>query len=221
MPPTPTLDAFLARVTPLAQEGAVGLSLLLVAAMLVFSDWRFALAAFALLHVLVGILLTRLLPPEWALMPWVVGGLVGVMWFLSARRVESVQRKQEKQPWWLPRWRLNASTLMRLALVLLLLVVVYSQRPVVNLPGLDPDLAQLATFLALAGLMGLGLGDRPMRWGFGLSLWVLTAQFAVPALRTDVYAVALLAGLELLLGFAISYLIVVDGARFWPQPEDA
>lgn len=221
MPPTPTLDTFLARVTPLAQEGAVGLSLLLVAAMMVFSDWRFALAAFALLHVLVGILLTRLLPPEWALMPWVVGGLVGVMWFLSARRVESVQRKQEKRPWWLPRWRLNASTLMRLALVLLLLVVVYSQRPVVNLPGLDPDLAQLATFLALAGLMGLGLGDRPMRWGFGLSLWVLTAQFAVPALRTDVYAVALLAGLELLLGFAISYLIVVDGARFWPQPEDA
>lgn len=221
MPPTPTLDAFLARVTPLAQEGAVGLSLLLVAAMLVFSDWRFALAAFALLHVLVGILLTRLLPPEWALMPWVVGGLVGVMWFLSARRVESVQRKQEKRPWWLPRWRLNASTLMRLALVLLLLVVVYSQRPVVNLPGLDPDLAQLATFLALAGLMGLGLGDRPMRWGFGLSLWVLTAQLAVPALRTDVYAVALLAGLELLLGFAVSYLIVVDGARFWPQPEDA
>lgn len=219
--PTPTLDAFLARVTPLAQQGAVGLSLLLVAAMLVFSDWRFALAAFALLHVLVGILLTRLLPPEWALMPWIVGGLVGVMWFLSARRVESIQRKQEKRPWWLPHWRLNASTLMRLALVLLLLVVVYSQRPVVNLPGLDPDLAQLATFLALAGLLGLGLGDRPMRWGFGLSLWVLTAQFAIPALRTDVYAVALLAGLELLLGFAISYLIVVDGARFWPHPEDA
>ncbi len=219
--PVPTLDTFLARVTPLAQEGAVGLSLLLVAFMLVFSDWRFALAAFALVHVLVGILLTRLLPPEWALLPWIVGGLVGVMWFLSARRVESIQRKQEKRPWWLPRWRLNASTLMRLALVLLLLVVVYSQRPVVALPDLDPDLAQLATFLALAGLVGLGLGDRPMRWGFGLSLWVLTAHFAVPALRTDVNTVALLAGLELLLGFAISYLIVVDGARFWPYPEDA
>ena len=94
----PTLDQFLEFATPLAQQSAIGLSILFVAAMLVASDWRIALTAYALLKVLAGILLVQLMPPEWALMQWVVGGLVGVMWFLSARRVDNVRRRQESIP---------------------------------------------------------------------------------------------------------------------------
>ncbi len=216
----PTLVEFLNAVRPLTQQGALNLSILLIAAMLVLSDWRLALAAFALLQVFAGILLTRLLPPEWALLQWIVGGLVGVMWFLSARRVDTIQRRQRGTPWWRPQWRLNASTLLRLALVLLLLVVVYARPPLLPLPRLPSDLARFATFLALGGLIGLGLGDRPLRWGLCLSMWVLAANFTVDALQVDPGTVGLLAGLELLLGFAISYLIVVDGARFWLRPED-
>jgi hypothetical protein len=52
-------------------------------------------------------------------------------------------------------------------------------------------------------------------------MWVLAANFAIHALQVDANTVGLLAGLEILLGFAISYLIVVDGARFWRNPEDA
>ncbi|HEY53084.1 MAG TPA: hypothetical protein G4N94_06470 [Caldilineae bacterium] len=216
----PTLDQFLDFASPLAQQSAIGLSILFAAAMLVASDWRIAVAAYALLKVLAGILLVQLMPPEWALMQWVVGGLVGVMWFLSARRVESVRRRQEGIPWWRPSWRLNPSTLMRLALLLLLILVVYIVRPQIPFPKLPADLARFATFLALAGLVGLGLGDRPMRWGLSLSLWILAADFVVLALQVDAATVGLLASLEILLGFAISYLIVVDGARFWPHPEE-
>lgn len=216
----PTLDQFLDFTGPLAQQSAIGLSILFAAAMLVASDWRIALAAYALLKVLAGVLLVQLMPPEWALMQWVVGGLVGVMWFLSARRVDSVRRRQEGIPWWRPSWRLNPSTLMRLALLLFLILVVYIVRPQIAFPKLPADLARFATFLALAGLVGLGLGDRPMRWGLSLSMWILATSFAILALQVTVGTVGLLASLEILLGFAISYLIVVDGARFWPHPED-
>ena len=215
----PTLDQFLILTQPLAQRGALGFSILCAAAMLVLSDWRLALAAYAGLKLVAGVLFTQLIPPEWALMQWIVGGMIGLMWYLSCRRVDTEQRRQEGVPWWRPTWHLNPSTYLRLALVLLILLILYSQRPAVTLPKLPADLARLASFLALAGVVGLGFGDRPLRWGFGLSMWVLGGSLVINALQVDARMVGLLSGLELLLGFAISYLIVGDGARFWPDWE--
>ncbi len=216
----PTLHALLTFAQRF-HTSFIFLGVLLVAAMLIFSDWRLALAAFAGVKVLAGLLFLELMPPEWALQQWVTGGLVGIMWFLAARRVDWVRRKQLGIPWWQPEWRLNPSTLMRLAFVLLLLITIYTSRPYVPIPKLPADLARYATFLALAGLVALGLGDRPMRWGFGLSLWLLASSFGVHALQTQVDFVGLLAGFELLLGFAIAYFIIVDGARSWPRWEEA
>ena len=217
----PALDQFLTFAQRLNNPALIAPSVLLVAAMLVFSDWRLALFAFAGVKVLAGVLFLQLMPPEWALQQWVAGGLVGVMWFLAARRVDVVRRRQMGVPWWKPEWRLNPSTLMRLAFTLLLLVLAYTVRPYIPFPKLPADLARYATFLALAGLVALGFGDRPMRWGFGLSLWLLAASFGIHALQTNVDTVGMMAGVELILGFAISYFIIVDGARFWPRPEEA
>lgn len=217
----PTLNQFLEFTQKLDSAALVVPGVLLVAAMLVFSDWRLALAAFAGVKVLAGIQLLQLMPPEWALQQWITGGLVSVMWFMAANQVDRVRRRQTGVPWWRPEWRINPSTWLRLSFVLLLLVAVYRMRPYAPVPKLPADLARYATFLALSGLVALGLGDRPMRWGFGLSLWLLAASFAIHALQVTAETVGLLAGAELLLGFAISYLIVVDGARFWPRPEDA
>ncbi len=217
----PTLNQFLAFTRALTNPALIFPSVALIAAMLVLSDWRLALLSFAGVKVFAGILLLQLMPPEWALQQWVTGGIVAIMWFLSARRVDVVRRKQSGVPWWKPDWRLNPSTLLRLAFVILLLVATHFVRPYVAIPKLPADLARYATFLALAGLTALGLGDRPMRWGFGLMLWLLASTFAIHAWQVSVDVVGLLAGMELLLGFAISYLIVVDGARFWPKPGEA
>jgi len=217
----PTIDELLIFIHNINNSVLIFPSAALIAAMLVLSDWRLALFSFAGVKVLAGVLLLQLMPPEWALQQWVTGGLVAIMWFLSARRVDVVRRRQKGIPWWKPEWRLNPSTLLRLAFVILLLVATHFVRPFVPVPRLPADLARYATFLALAGLTSLGLGDRPMRWGFGLMLWLLAATFAIHAWQVSVEVVGLLAGMELLLGFAISYLIVVDGARFWPRPEEA
>ncbi len=217
----PTLDQFLAFTQSLENPPLIFLSAVFVAAMLVFSDWRLALFAFAGVKVLAGILFLQLMPPEWALLQWITGGLVAIMWYMAARRVDVIRRQQKGLPWWRPEWRLNPSTLLRLSFVILLALVVYTTRPYIPIPKLPADLARFATFLALAGLVALGLGDRPMRWGFGLNLWLLAASLGIHALQVNEDTVGLLAGIELLLGFAISYFIVVDGARFWPRPEEA
>lgn len=217
----PTLTDFLILVQSFNNRNLIIISILFAAAMLVFSDWRLALAGYAGIKVLVGILLMQLMPAEWALQQWITGGLVAIMWFLAARRVDSVRRKQQGIPWWKPEWHFNPSTWLRLAFVSLLLIVIFFQRPYIPFPKLPADLARFTTFLGLSGLVALGLGDRPMRWGFGLSLWLLAASFAIHALQVNVDTVGLIAGMELLLGFAVSYLIVIDGARFWPHPEEA
>jgi len=217
----PTLDQLLELSQRLNNIALIAPSMVLVAAMLVFSDWRWALLAFVGVKVLAGILFLQLMPPEWALQQWVTGGLVGIMWFMAARRVDVIRRRQMGIPWWKPEWRLNPSTLLRLSFVTLFLTVVYTRRPYLPFPKLPADLARYATFLALAGLVALGLGDRPMRWGFGLSIWLLAASFGIHALQTNVDMVGMIAGVELLLGFAISYFIIVDGARTWPNPEEA
>ena len=217
----PTLDQFLSFTRHLNNPALILPSVLFVAAMLVFSDWRLALAAFAGVKVLAGILLLQLMPPEWALQQWVTGGLVAIMWFMAARRVDTIRRQQTGIPWWKPEWHFNPSTWMRMAFVLLLLVGIYTTRPYLPLPKLPADLARYATFLALSGLVAMGFGDRPLRWGFGLSLWLLAASFALHALQVTAETVGLMAGMELLLGFAISYFFIVDGARFWPHPEEA
>ncbi len=217
----PTLTEFLAYTQRLNDVALIVPSVLFVAAMLVFSDWRWALLGYAGMKVLAGILLLQLMPPEWALQQWVVGGLVGIMWFMAARRVDLIRRHQMGIPWWKPEWRLNPSTLLRLSFVILLLLTIYTTRPLIPLPKLPADLARYATFLAAAGLVALGLGDRPMRWGFGLSMWLLAASLAIFVLQTQVTTVGLMAAAELILGFAISYSIVVDGARFWPHAEEA
>ncbi len=217
----PSLPDFLNLVEPLAQRSAVGLSVLFILVVLVFSDWRLIIAGFALLKVLAGILLTRLLPPEWALLQWLSGGIMGVMWFLSARRVDTIRRRQLGIPWWRPQWRLDMSTLMRMSLMLLLLIVAYTIRPLFPFPNLPSDLGRLSTFLALAALLGLGLGEQPLRWGVSLAMWLLAGHFVIFALQVNEDTVGLLASLDILLGFAISYLIIVDGARTWPHAEEA
>ena len=60
---------------------------LCAALMVVLADWRLALLAFAAQSVLLTLLSMRLLPFEWAVLRMLLGGLVAVLWFMSARRV--------------------------------------------------------------------------------------------------------------------------------------
>jgi len=73
--------------------GVVGVGLC-AALIVVLADWRVTLFAFASLSVLLTLLSTRLLPLEWAVARMLVGGLVALLWFMSARRVRWGHRRR-------------------------------------------------------------------------------------------------------------------------------
>ena len=49
-------------------------------------DWRLVLTALMAMYIGLALIAASYLPPEWALLRVVVGGLIAIMWYLSAQR---------------------------------------------------------------------------------------------------------------------------------------
>lgn len=226
MPETFSLASLLS--SPWLVVGA-GLS---AALLVILTDWRLSLLAFALQALLLALLNTRLLPQGFALLRMLVGGLVALMWYLSARRVRWGGRQYPAR-WWLlrpargERWPLlSASSLLRLLAVTLVGLVFSRSLGRIALPMLPTDLALLCAWLWLMGLLALALSDEPLRAGFGLLTLLAGFQLFYGALEQSAASVGLLYGLDLCLGLAVSYLIVARGVAGRPElaqqlPEQA
>ncbi|MBC8448943.1 MAG: hypothetical protein H8D78_14450 [Chloroflexi bacterium] len=196
---------------------------LCAALIVVLADWRLSLLAFAAQAVLLTLLSRRLLPFQWAALRMLVGGLVAVLWFISARWVRWGER-QEPARWWLlrrgrgERWPLLSTvTLLRLLAVGLAGLVFFRLPGRLTLPVLPSDLALACTWLWLMGFLALALSDEPLRAGLGLITISAGFQLFYAALEPTARAVGLLGSLDLLLGLAIAYLMVARGVAGRPR----
>src|SRR5450759_2623042 len=62
------------------------------ALIVILRDWRLVLLCYALMSALLALLLSQTIPTEWALLQTIVGGLIAVMLFMSARQLRRVTR---------------------------------------------------------------------------------------------------------------------------------
>ena len=84
----PTLPDVLAKLSFLTTTPAI-IGLVITASLIVvLRDWRLSLAALAVQYVLMGLLLTRLIRPRVALIKVLIGALVCVILYLTARLVD-------------------------------------------------------------------------------------------------------------------------------------
>jgi len=83
----PTLPDVLAKLSFLTATPAIAGLVITASLIVVIRDWRFSLAALLGQYVLVGLLLTRLIQPEVALTKVLIGALVCVVLYLTARPV--------------------------------------------------------------------------------------------------------------------------------------
>jgi hypothetical protein len=180
----------------------------------------FALAAQSVLLALLG---TRLLPSGWALLRMLVGGLIAALWYISARQVRWGER-QEPARWWLlrrgsgERWPLlSTGTVLRLLAVVLAGLAFFRLQGRLTLPVLPSDLALACTWLWMMGFLGLALSDEPLRAGLGLLTMTAGFQLLYTALEPTAITVGLMAGLDLLLGLGVSYLMVAHGVAGRPR----
>lgn len=223
--------------------GVVGVGLC-AALIVILADWRATLFAFACMSVLLTLLSTRLLPLEWAVVRMLVGGLVALLWFMSARRVhwghlrpgDRVTRRKGEPPLRFPlsprrflslfprlrrrgeRWPLlSTSSLQRLLAVCLAIPVFLHLRGRLALPELPSDLALVCAWLWMMGFLALALSDEPLRAGLGLLTMSAGFQLLYAALEPNTTAIGLLGGLDLLLGLAVAYLMLAHGVAGRPH----
>jgi hypothetical protein len=176
---------------------------------LVPRDWRLVLAGYALVCVMLTVLLVKLVPVEWALLQTFAGGMVAVMLYLSARQVsgEGARAFDREMRW--P--QVSSFTGFRVMTVALAAIAFFALRQRVDLPRVDTLYRDALLWLTMMGLLGLSLYDEPLHAGLSLLAMLAGSELLLFSLIQQSMWVGLLLGGQLVLGLAISYLVVSRG----------
>ncbi|MCB0001920.1 MAG: hypothetical protein KDH86_05165 [Anaerolineae bacterium] len=221
IPPLPTPPDVLAQIS-----GALGVPVTLViglcAIVLVSArDWRLVLTALMAMYIGLALIAASYLPPEWALLRVVVGGLIAIMWYLSAQRAGWGGRFLPfQQQGGVQARPLASTTLFRTVLAVVVAMTLLIARPRLPIPLVDPDIRLVFTWLAAFGLLGLALGEEAMQSGVALLMWIAATQLLLSSLTRDPWLIWFLSSTEILIGLAIAYLIVARGSQTQPVPTE-
>lgn len=212
IPPFPSADEVFAQANNLVGPPAVVIIAVCAVVLVAFRDWRMVLVAFVGLYIGLALLTSTVMEAELALMRVIVGGLVAIMWYLSAQRTGwggrflpfSSRRGVQARP-------LASTTLFRVVLALALAGALLATRLRLPLPPMSPDLELVVTWLAAYSLLGLALGEEALQVGVALLMWLAGTQLALSALGEDLALLGLLSTVELMVGLATAYLMVARG----------
>lgn len=192
----------------------VGLPAVLIAAgaaalIVIARDWRIVLLAYATLSVMLALLLSQVIPTEWALIHAIVAGLVAVMFYLSARQLRWHPASGVR---WEDRWpqmvSLTGFRALTVGLAAVAFLFVHEQ---VALPKVEPLFRDLILWLLLIGLLGLALHEEPLHAGLSLLIVLGGAQLLLLTLEQRRMLIGLMEGGQILLGLAIAYLMLARG----------
>jgi hypothetical protein len=193
------------------------LGLLITATVIiVLEDWRLCIWALAAQYILVAVLLARVMPLPVALVKVIVGGMVCVILYLTARRVhwgrETVaQERYHEPPPVLALWDIFPMNLgFRLFVAVLAAVVSYalaSSYPFVDHPE---GIAEASYWLVAIGLLTVILTRDPFKVGLGLLTFEAGFEVLFSTFEKSLSVAALLGVINFLIALAIAYLTMAQ-----------
>jgi hypothetical protein len=193
------------------------LGLLITATVIiVLEDWRLCLWALSAQYVLVGVLLVRSMSLQVALVKVIVGGLVCIILYLTARRVhwgrETVAQERYRELPPVPAlWDVFPMNLgFRLLVALLAAAVSYalaSRYPFVEHPQ---GVAQACYWLVAIGLLTVILTRDPFKVGLGLLTFQAGFEVLFSTFEKSLSVAALLGVISFLIALAIAYLTMAQ-----------
>ncbi len=184
---------------------ASGLGILLIGALALLTvllwEWRLTLVSLFVIQVGVAILAGKVhgLALQWASVQIMVMALALLMLLLSAQQVRPALQQQRPGSW--P---------VRLSAAVLLLISWQFLEVDLALPMIAPRIAQLFFWLALCGLVLLGLSDTPFFTGIALLLWFMPVQAFIEILLPQHRLFVFIGMIELLVTLACSYLMLAQ-----------
>ena len=187
---------------------AVFLAGLAAAVIVIARDWRLTVLSYALLSALLSLLLTRVVPAEWAMLQLLVGVLIALMLITTAWQLRGQSPPLPPEPIWPQMASLTSFRVLTVALTLVAFVVIRNRMP---LPGVQPLFHDAILWLGMVGLLGLALHEEPLHAGLALLVFFGASLLLLFSLTQRRMLVGLFATGQLLLGLAISYLMLSQG----------
>lgn len=186
------------------------------ALVVIVRDWRAALLGYMSVSVMLALLLSQVILPAWALQQAVVGGLVAVMLYLSARQLQGVHPRRSVFAW--P--NMASLTSFRVLAVGLAAVTFFVMRERVAVPAVEPLFRDALVWLTLMGLLGLALHEEPFHAGLSLLIFLGGTELLLFTLTQRRMLVGIMQGGQVLLGLAIAYLVLARGLAGAGTPDE-
>ncbi|MCG3210623.1 MAG: hypothetical protein FOGNACKC_04254 [Anaerolineae bacterium] len=231
----PTLPQVLSELQFISYETALLALVFTAGLILITRDWRLLILALLGQYIVVGLMLSRLVRPDIAVLNVLIGAFVCPILFLSARQVSASTTSAatvaaldnpsgyQKFHWaaisnfllGTNRRRQVAPTgaMFRLVFGLLLLLIAVTVARSMPLSPLSPAITTAIYWLVLAGLGVLMLTEDPMKAGHGLFTLLTGFGLYYVSRESSLLLTGLWGSVNLLLALSIGYLTVVRGAR--------
>ena len=213
----PTLPEIAERLSVFVTTSATVSVMFTAGVVVVIKDWRASLLAMVTQYVIVGLLLMSAIRMELALIKTLVGALLCLILYMTARRVawghpprqtrEAEAEGQDAQPP-IPHWTLPTELPFRFLAALLVMVAAYRGASAFPLPDVNQAISLGAYTLAALGLLAMGLTDEPLKAGLGLLTFVSAFELFYTVLEPSLIVIGFLGLANFLIALAIAYLTV-------------
>jgi hypothetical protein len=219
------MNVDIARTIAALPGTAVLISLLIAAALLVvLINWRLLIVVLGLQYILIGLMLTRVVPIELAAVKALVGIMICPVLYITARRVnwghpeeetEGEPASRSQRRWW---HLLGAGWPVRVIVAVLAVAISTglasrNPLPIVADQALSRDLTTGAFSVMLLGLINAALAENPLKVGLGLLSIMAGFELFYTAVEPTLTIVGLLGLTNLFLALAISYLTTAWASR--------
>jgi hypothetical protein len=217
----PTLPEIAQRLSIFVTTSATVIVMFTAGVIVVIKDWRASLLAMVIQYVIVGLLLMSEIRMELALIKTLVGTLLCLILYMTARHVRwgrsspPMLREEEQHEMTEPaasEWILPTEFPFRFLAALLVMVVAYSGASAFPLPDVGEAINLAAYTLASLGLLAMGLTDEPLKAGLGLLTFVSAFELFYTVLEPSLIVVGMLGLSNFLIALAIAYLTVARAA---------
>jgi hypothetical protein len=195
--------------------------LLTGAVILVLKDWRLNLWALIAQFVLVGVLVARVMPLRVALIKVIVGGMVCVILYLTARRAHwghgMAASAEPESP--VAEWEVfSIDVWFRILIVLLAAVISYALGTRHPFGDQQQEISQACYLLLAVGLLTVVLSGDPFKVGLGLLTFQAGFGVLLASFEQSLSVAALVAAVNLLIALGVSYITSAQTA--FPVEDD-
>jgi hypothetical protein len=159
-------------------------------------------------YVLAGLLLTRVIRPEIATIKTLIGAMICMVLYVTARRVGwgrlLLEEDEEPPSWWL--LALMMGVPFRILAALMALALAYSAALRMPLPNVPLEVTVGGFTLGMVGVFGIALAREPLKGGIGLLTAMTGFEMFYSSVEQSLVVVGFLGLVNLGIALGISYL---------------